>query len=33
MYDGTSKAIKDVKVGDELKGYYIPGMIDESIPG
>jgi hypothetical protein len=33
MYDGTTKPIKDVKVGEELKGYYIPGMIDESIAG
>ena len=33
MYDGTTKLLKDIEVGDVLKGWYIPGMIDEDIPG
>ncbi len=32
MWDGTTKLIKDVKVGDELTGLYIDGMIDASEP-
>jgi hypothetical protein len=33
MYDGSIKILKDIEAGDELKGYYIPGMIHEDQPG
>jgi hypothetical protein len=33
MYDGTIKILKDIQPGDVLRGYYVPGMIDESIEG
>jgi hypothetical protein len=33
MYDGTVKILKDVEIGDVLLGYYVPGMIHESIEG
>jgi hypothetical protein len=33
MFDGSYKLLKDIKVGDELTGYYIDGMIDEKTPG
>ncbi len=33
MWDGTTKAIKDVELGDAVVGWYIDGMIDEIEPG
>ena len=33
MFDGTTKLLKDIQIGEQLKGYYIPGMIDESEEG
>jgi hypothetical protein len=33
MYDGTTKLLKDVVVGDVLLGYYVPGMIPENVLG
>lgn len=32
MFDGSIKLLKDIQVGDELLGYYIDGMLDESNP-
>jgi hypothetical protein len=29
MFDGTEKILKDIQLGDELRGYHIDGMIDE----
>ena len=32
MFNGSTKLLKNIKVGDELLGYYIDGMLDESNP-
>ena len=33
MWDGTTKLAKDLEIGDQLIGYYIPGMIPEQEEG